>query len=336
MAGAVPHTFTLKGILMMCNKLLPCFLLLALGGCRPGQHQDNSRDHAASAPTAGVEKGTDRKAFPLPDVPLMLTTPAERRDFLLAHYWQNFDFADTTLLHNADITEQGWGNYLAFLSQPEVTPQQREESLDSLCTRMEVSAPALTLFLNLAEQYLDNPNSPYYNEGMYSLFLRRMLSGTALDDARKSTLRFKLALINRNMPGSRASDFSYVFPDGSRSSLFRTPVRGNRLLLVFYDPECPSCHKVLLQMCNDTSLAQAVSAGKLTVLAVYTEDNQQAWKRSLPDLPSGWLVATDRQAVKTDALYDLKAMPSLYLLDAGKKVLLKDAPYPLIRQTLGL
>lgn len=40
--------------------------------------------------------------------------------------------------------------------------------------------------------------------------------------------------------------------------------------------------------------------------------------------------------MKEEALYDLKAMPSLYLLDGQKRVLLKDAPLSQIREVLGL
>ena len=51
-------------------------------------------------------------------------------------------------------------------------------------------------------------------------------------------------------------------------------------------------------------------------------------------MPAGWMVGMDREVVKNEALYDLKAMPSLYLLDGNKQVLLKDAPYEAIRQAL--
>ena len=111
-------------------------------------------------------------------------------------------------------------------------------------------------------------------------------------------------------------------------------MKNDRLLLMFYDPECESCHEVLLQMAADTALAEAVRAGKLSVLAVYTEGNKAAWRKALPDMPGGWTVGNDREAVKTGALYDLKAMPSLYLLDGSKTVLLKDAAYEKIRTTL--
>lgn len=53
-------------------------------------------------------------------------------------------------------------------------------------------------------------------------------------------------------------------------------------------------------------------------------------------MPEGWMVATDREAVKMGALYDLKAMPSLYLLDGQKRVVLKDALLGQIREILGL
>ena len=111
-------------------------------------------------------------------------------------------------------------------------------------------------------------------------------------------------------------------------------MKNDRLLLLFYDPECESCHEVLMQMAADRALAEAVKAGKLSVLAVYTEGNDGTWRKALPDMPEGWTVGTDREAVKQGALYDLKAMPSLYLLDGQKRVVLKDAAYEKIRAAL--
>ena len=166
------------------------------------------------------------------------------------------------------------------------------------------------------------------------MYLEALLSKLPQTDAMRSAYRFKLELLRRNNVGDKATDFVYYLSDGSRHTLVSTPVKNDRLLLVFYDPECESCHEVLLQMAADTALAEAVRAGKLSVLAVYTEGNKAAWRKALPDMPEGWTVGTDREAVKTGALYDLKAMPSLYLLDGSKTVLLKDAAYEKIRTTL--
>ena len=43
-------------------------------------------------------------------------------------------------------------------------------------------------------------------------------------------------------------------------------------------------------------------------------------------MPANWINGFDsNQKIANEELYDLKAMPTLYLLDKGKKVLLKDA-----------
>ena len=111
------------------------------------------------------------------------------------------------------------------------------------------------------DDYLYNPNSPYYNETLYAAYLRRMLQSTALDEARKSSLKFKLELISRNNVGKAATDFTYYLADEECRTLRTTTVQGDKLLLVFYDPECPSCHEVLKAMMADRALADAVDTG---------------------------------------------------------------------------
>lgn len=297
---------------------------------------------SGNKPAADAETGKETSsaqaeaAFPFPDIPTVLTQPEERKEFLIAHYWDNFNFSDTTLLHNRNITEQGFVNHISLLTDGQTPEDKIEESIGNLCTHMERQEPARKVFMQLFDDYLYNPNSPLYNESLYIIYLKRMLQSPALDEARKSSLDFKLKLTSRNLPGSQASDFTYYLPNGQARTLQGTNVKNNRLLLVFYDPECPGCHEIMQEMKHDTALAHAVGTGRLTVLAIYTEGNPEAWKNDLPSIPSGWLAGTDREAIKLGALYDLKAMPSLYLLDGKKRVLLKDAPYSRIRAELGL
>ena len=63
----------------------------------------------------------------------------------------------------------------------------------------------------------------------------------------------------------------------------------------------------------------------ITVLTVYPDDDLQEWKSHLPQLPSNWLNAYDTDMVITkEKLYDLRFIPTIYLLDKNKKVILKD------------
>lgn len=276
----------------------------------------------------GITQAQVRESkFPYPEIPAMLTQPEERKAYMLQHYWDMFDFADTALVNNRNVAEQGLVDHLSLLTDGTVSNALVKESVEAFCRKMEQQEHAREVFLQQVENYLYNPNSPYRNERLYAVYLDCMLQSKVLDEARKSSLSFRKKLIGRNNPGSRATPFSYVLPDGRKSSLMQTPVNGNRLLLVFYDPECPSCHAVMEQMTGDERLAKAVEEKKLTVLAVYTEGDDTVWERALPEMPEEWIAGNDRMEVKDGALYDLRAMPSLYLLDGNRQVILKDAPY---------
>ena len=308
--------------------LISLILLLASCRAKPGTAEANGR---IQVDAAAVQPQTQ---FPFPEIPTTLTEPEARKAWLLTHYWDKFSFADTTLVNNRDVTEQGFVNFIALLLDGTTSEELARESLKNWCKGFVGKDHARRVLTKTADDYLFNPNSPFYNEGLYGLYLETMLGVLPQTDAVRSSYQFKLELVRRNNPGDRATDFTYYLPDGTRRTLAATPTKNDRLLLMFYDPECESCHEVLLQMAADTALAEAVRTGKLSVLAVYTEGNDEAWRKALPDMPEGWTVGTDREVVKTGALYDLKAMPSLYLLDGKKTVLLKDAAYEKIRAAL--
>lgn len=276
------------------------------------------------------------KEFPFPTIPATLTEPEARKSYLLTHYWDEFDFADTTLVNNRNVTEQGFVNFIALLTDDnDTTPEElTRESLENWCTNFVGKEHACKVMTQTADDYLFSPHSPFYNEGLYGMYLEALLKVLPISDAMRSSYNFKLELVKRNSPGNRATDFTYYLPDGTCCTLTTTLIKNNYLLLLFYNPECELCHKVLLQMAADTALTEAVRTGKLSVLAIYTEGNEEVWRKALPDLPQNWIAGTDREAVKLGALYDLKAMPSLYLLDKKKQVILKDAAYEAIRQIL--
>lgn len=271
----------------------------------------------------------------MPEIPGMIASEEEARNYLVAHFWDAFDFKDTALLRSRPVRTQGVSRFVALSAS---MPAEQKEAVDKgfgvLCKGITENRTLTDSLKYYVEEYLYNPNSPYYNEELYGVYLKSMMENLPANDPLVETYRFKLQLIGRNCPGSKAENFDYYLPDGTRKSLYSTRIRGNYLILVFYDPECHSCHDIMMGMFADRSLAEAVAAGRVAVLAVYTEGDTEVWKKYLNGMPGNWTTGEDRMGVKDKALYDLKAMPTLYLLDKHKKVLLKDAPYARIRETL--
>lgn len=318
-------------------------LVLLMISCS-GRHTDNqkntdirSQKHIANNKTRLPEQKADATlTFPFPEIPAVLAQAEERKEYLLEHFWDSFDFSDPLLINNREISEQGLANQLSLLADETVPEEWKVKSIDNLCTGMEGHEHARGVFMQWIKNYLYNPNSPFYNEPLYSIYLQRMLGSRVLDEAGKSSLEFQLKLLERNLPGAKAENFVYYLPDGSRATLYKTYVKGEFLLLVFYDPDCPNCHKTLKEITMDRELSGKAAAGELTVLAVYTEGDEDIWRNSLADMPGEWLIGNDRQTVKENALYDLRAMPSLYLLDKDKTVILKDASYGAVKKNLGI
>ena len=306
-------------------------LILLLASCRAKPGTTEARE---SAPTDSTV--VQARVFPFPEIPATLKEPEARKSYLLTHYWDQFDFTDTTLVNNRDVTEQGFVNFIALLADGTSQEDLIRKSLENWCRKFVSSEYASQKLMDMADSYLYNPNSPFYNEYLYGIYLESLIKEFPEEDFRISRFNFILKLLKRNNPGNTATDFTFYLSDGTRRTLAGIPVRNNRLLLLFYDPECESCHEVLLQMASDATLAEAVRNGKLSVLAVYTEGNDEAWRKALPDMPKGWIVGTDREVIKLGALYDLKAMPSLYLLDGNKRVVLKDASYERIVRSISV
>ena len=59
----------------------------------------------------------------------------------------------------------------------------------------------------------------------------------------------------------------------------------------------------------------------------YIDEDIQAWRSYMPVYPEEWYNGFDPDFVlRENDIYAVRAIPSLYLLDAEKRVILKDAP----------
>ncbi len=169
-----------------------------------------------------------------------------------------------------------------------------------------------------AETYLYDPASPYRNEEEYIRFLESLLDDQNVPEEKKLRPREQLKIVKKNRPGQQATDFSYLTREEEKSTLLSTPV-DSLLLVVFFDPECPHCIETMKQA------FELVKDKDIKVLAVYTEGKQDIWDGFKDTFPKECIVGINEDtSILKKGLYDLIAMPTMYLLDKDKRVLLKD------------
>ena len=281
---------------------------------------------ALTAPAVedSCEDSVRLKELPLPEVPQTMTHPEERAAYIIAHFWDGMDFGDTLRCRDRAFMEQNFVNYLSLF------PHARRETLPPHIARLLERAAAdrncLDIINDLAEYYLDDPNSPMRDEEYYILFLEGLLRLPGLSETERIRPAYRLEMARKNRPGTKAADFTYTDREGSRRTLHST--RAKRLLLLFYDPACYHCSQILDELSTSPIIGSLIENRELSVLAVYPEDDRSLWDDTKADLPQEWTVAIDESRIVERELYAFPAMPVIYLLDGKKTVLLKD-PSPM-------
>ena len=86
-------------------------------------------------------------------------------------------------------------------------------------------------------------------------------------------------------------------------------------------------------MKNSLLLQNMVGSGEMKVLTVYPDEDLNLWREKLPEMANEWINGYDKGQVLTlEQRYDLSSIPSFYLLDKDKRVVLKDADWRQILQ----
>ncbi len=301
----------------------------APGGAGAGQGAAGADAGSGAASDAGGS-ASQPDELPLPEIPAALRDPRQRAAYLVAHFWDALDFRDTRRTRDEAFMEQQFVNWIALFPHADTTALF--PAVAGLLDRAEPASDLWFSLTGLAEKYLYDPNSPLLDESSYTLFLRAQLATPGLDDACRIRPRAQLAEIALNRPGTVAPDFEWLHPDGSTGSLHE--VRAERLLLFFYDAECAQCAAEIDWLEHDPLIAAQCAAGRLAIAAICVDGTPEAWRRKLPTLSDRWIIGYAAGDRYPEGRYVLRAVPSFYLLDAEKRVLLKDAPPALVARTL--
>ena len=133
----------------------------------------------------------------------------------------------------------------------------------------------------------------------------------------------RLCALNRI--GTKAVDFRFSDKTGKIRRLY--DIDAPYTMLFFSNPGCNACMDIINVLKEDATISSMINEGRIAVLNIYIDEDIQAWMSYMPIYPVEWYNGFDPDLVlRNDELYNIRAIPSLYLLDKEKNVLLKDVP----------
>ncbi len=259
----------------------------------------------------------------------------DKLDYLAEHFWDNF--ADSAALVSCDSTmvsgvareevEQAVANYIMLLEQ--IPLSEAQAYVGSLAARMvdchkaNADARVLTGLGFIWERYVFDPNSPLRDEDLYVPYARIMSECEYKESSEREVYRNDARLSSLNERGTRATDFVFTLKNGRRTSLYG--IRADYTVLFFSNPGCHACKDIIEQLDSSPEIAGLVADGIIAVANVYIDEDLSEWYNYSEIYPQLWYNGYDHNhIIRDDELYNVRAIPSLYLLDDSKHVMLKD------------
>lgn len=274
--------------------------------------------------------------FPRAEVPMMITQPQERLAWLGQHFWDRFTAPDSlyycdSLTVNGvpkDELEKQVGVFATLLQEMPLPEGKR--SMERLYEQLEAfqqARPQGNVFpqtVALVSHYLYDPNSPVRSEELYLPFVSRLATSALIDPDYRHGYAWDARMCELNRIGTPAADFVFVDTAGKRRSLYG--IKAERILLIFGNPDCHACKEIQETFTQYPELTTRIEAGSLKVVDIYIDEDIELWRARMNAYPASWINGYDPSySIRTDLIYNVRAVPSLYLLDAKKTVLLKDA-----------
>lgn len=307
---------------------------LVAAGCGQGKGK-------APAPSAEPVR-----EFPVIQIPGMYTDPAEREAYAVQHYWDRFFSGAEGFLCDSstvcgvprDVLEGHFSTFAAIINN--ASADVGRKGMETLFSKAEAAQRAdslsnvLSAFSDLAEHYLYDPNSPFRNEDLYLPFVKGLSESPLTDPGQAGAYAFTARTCAMNAVGTPAADF--VFKDASGRTRRLYDIKADYTLLFFSNPGCEACRSIIDELTGRPSIDILLSSGALAVVNVYIDGDLDAWREYQGSYPGEWYNGYDPTfTIRQDLLYHVRAIPSLYLLDAGKRVILKDAPEERVFAFLG-
>ena len=304
------------------------FLLLILAFSSCGLHKSSQANATAFDELENsILVQSANSAFPIPDVPESITDGHDRAIYLSKHYWNQFQFNDTSLIYKTDVTEQGFVDFIHILNY--IPFNDARKSIRIMLYRARENATMFAYIGSLYQKYYYDAKSPFRNEELYIPALESLLSSRLLPRKDYERYDFQLEMIHKNRVGTKSADFMYTLPNGAWKRMYA--LKSNYLILFFNTPNCENCAETRSEIENSEILNEvfyrnSYSRNMLTVLSVYPEADIKSWREALPEMPQkNWIHVFDKNRIITrKRVYDIKAIPTIYLLNRNKKILLKD------------
>ena len=242
-----------------------------------------------------------------------------RRDYALNHYFDNIDFTDAELIRSNFFTSIAI-EYMSLYSNPNLTQPELESEFTKAVDTIMAKASENGIVYEFMVDYLVKGFERYHFDKVLDYIAEHYSPQSCENEERKTDLQTRLEKYAELSEGKPAPGFDVRDKNGQIISM--TDIHAGFTLILFWASWCPHCAETLPEI---DKIYQKAERTRLEIVAVSLDKEKSEWEKALAEKNYSWINCCDflgwDSPIAID--YNVYATPTMFLLDAGKKIIAK-------------
>lgn len=252
--------------------------------------------------------------FEYPVAPEELETLQEKCNYIVKNFWNDFNFKNKTSVDQNALNDA----FMVYSSSfPYAAEKEVHQSVNKLIDKISGNPTLLFQFCKAAEENLYGPRASIWSDEIYLKFLDAIVKNKKIIESRKIKYLKIYNALHESQEGKAAPPFQFTDRNGEIKKYFpmSTPT-----LLIFGDPENTDWRLARLKMDSDNQLEEMLVKGKVNIIYIVPKEINN-WQNTTSNYNPRWTVG---QSLEVSEHYDIRVLPSLYLISTDGKIYKKN------------
>lgn len=254
--------------------------------------------------------------FEYPVPPEELESLDERCDYIVKHFWDNFDFKKKDAVDQYALNS-AFGVFTTSLQY--ASKKEADKAIDNLLSKISNNPTQLLQFTKAAEENLYGPRAEVWIDEIYLKFADAIAKNKKVSDSRKSKYILQEKALTGSKPGQSAPTFTFTDIYGQQKNYYpmSTPT-----ILIFGNPDDTDWMMARLKMESNFTFRDALDKGKINVLYILP-NKTEGWKEKIANYNLRWSLGA---SPSVSEIYDTRLPVSIFLVDSSGKIVDKFLP----------
>ncbi len=246
-------------------------------------------------------------------------TQEQRREYLIAHYFDYVEFTDTTLFYTNGYTLKVIEFLMLFTSE-KMNQQEAQNAIINGLSKLDKVREGSSKVFGFITDYLIKGFEQFGFEDVLVFLAEHWNQESCLEVGSNGELMEKLRLISKMKVGNRA-------PQLQTYDLRNTPfnladVSSKFRLVLFWSSDCIHCRQILPVL---KSLSDNQKSKEIEIVAFSMDRNRLDCQKFLDDLNVNWINVSDFKGYDSQVVkeWGIVGTPTMFFLDSSGTILEK-------------